>query len=1522
MLPREARCVRVPVSRFLMGTLVGCRAVLHLLCLLVLSASALLVFLPVNVCLPASGRLLRQHSAAFTPIHLDYSCFPTSSLSFASRGIPEDAAGSRVGVSSHPETTFASGVSHSAPDIDFDSLAWQRSRYRPSEACAFLFPRVRWGGHRVRSLPASLSPRGLSLVASPPSRPAAAAEDVPRCPRWVSLSRRHAAEKAGAGEEADEASGARGGSDGWAASESFACATNAGKSPFQERSGEVPPESESHPNAARLLTTAQESRRSDSGASSSSDANAEAAASPEGPASQNSSSSSTLPPRIYSSIPEIVAPPGRAFPFPLPQLSSKLTGVPDAAKPTKGGQTEDGTPCATAPSTSALPRPSFLRLLPYYPRQDAPPVDDGLLEEIISAKSREDLHASLEKLQDSKYVEWLLTPQAFRDTEGFLADTDSADLRARFSDVYEQQKEQLHRWLEELRRQPGRRVRMPAVTDEEKEKLLTLKVPKRFVTRRDEMVEKQEVALKWKEGPLAADRELIDAGGLGGFVRDLEIDAWAALFPVGDSRFGPTSGAEAARKRLELATRLQIRQWREEERRAADAAGLREQHPGEEEGARRTPRDGGEHPVPTKGVTEDRTKAKDSQRAETSASGDRGQLMTARVREAAEALAKQQMLASMGLPHSVQALAARYGHVTPDSPVMAAPDARNALQLLQRAVMDSESFLLGHIHRGLQSDPDIEVVRTIVQAHRERQAAQGRPPPRTGHPVEFTPAMFEDWEESETQKDIMAVAAEATVRRLEAARRIVEGRDPAAGAAATEPVSHRKGEKPDGRHEVKDRRADPEEAEDGGRRREADSPRKNRLAEKVAEREGGRQEELPVPARLLQGAAAAARGGIGARALEAVRWVLADEIKKEYRRQDNEEYHSMVRTMETNVVRAKEERRQELERLKEEMRLQRLRDDAAAAAEQSGGESTRRGAGEKTQQGGSQSAAERGQAAGGAASDRKTFVPTHEEEVVARLRALSKDLGEASGLFQFENDEADVLSGQSLEASKGSDVAALEPRKKDVVLQAQENGVPATDGTGRGNAPGPLAQTGPTASLPVSDIFAEMEEAMRVEWRRHLGHPCLRVFPGQLVKGRIVKVTPSFAYVHVGYVCEGELRLDEVLLEDEEAPKKGLKAFFSVGDEVFCEVVKVSHGELILSLQTLRRIAAWEQLLALQREDRPLKATVLHAHRGGLVVRVLGLRGFLPTSQLPSAVKSGPHLVGAQLPVALLQADVERQRLLVSSRLVHIREQMKRIKPDQVVEGEVVAIHPFGVLVQFGECRGLLHLSEISAARVERLEEILPLGSPVRALVLHYDKPTGKIALTTKLLERYPGEMVRDPQAVFAAAVQTAETYALRKREEKTARRNAAQQLIAALGLDPASALGAGAEGPTGPDAGDEDTEEIDTSYARSYASDEAGSQRSLWRGMRGDDSKVMALLSRKLLEKAATRRRKLGGDGGKTKFAFDEEEDGPPGIDLFRAEREKVLEAVKASGIELKGAWNVPSVFEADWETEQWLFE
>lgn len=469
----------------------------------------------------------------------------------------------------------------------------------------------------------------------------------------------------------------------------------------------------------------------------------------------------SLPSRVYSSIPEVVAPPGRAFPFPLPQLSSRLTGVPAAAKPPSK---RPASLPSSSPYSPSVPPPSYLRLLPHYPRVEPAPVDDGLLEEIFSARTREEVHQSLEKLPHSVYTDWLLTPHRFRDSDGFLASTDPPEFRQRFADVYVHQQEQLRQRLFRLRSEPGRSVTLPRLSQEEKNRLLRLKIPARFVLQRPERLEKREIPLEWKGGGLVADRELIDAGGPGGFVRSLEAEGWAALFPsFEDYEELKALDPGGARRRLEIATRMQARAWREDRRASerideeiarelARRAKQKEQRRHREDvvaGQRTRVKDKDEE-----GGRDDlreRHGNKEPRRGQGSLSegfqSDLGQEMdvagevlelaegteeagkkrlSPNVQAAAEALMRQQLLVNIGVPSSVQALMARYGHITPDSPAMPMSDARSALQV--RFGLMSLRWLRGPFFPAcvyLPQVPETLFWRSVVPRRKCRVSTQG-----------------------------------------------------------------------------------------------------------------------------------------------------------------------------------------------------------------------------------------------------------------------------------------------------------------------------------------------------------------------------------------------------------------------------------------------------------------------------------------------------------------------------------------------------------------------------------------------------------------------------------------------------------------------------------------------------------------------------------------------------------------------------------------------------------------------------
>merc|ERR1712176_1455405 len=94
----------------------------------------------------------------------------------------------------------------------------------------------------------------------------------------------------------------------------------------------------------------------------------------------------------------------------------------------------------------------------------------------------------------------------------------------------------------------------------------------------------------------------------------------------------------------------------------------------------------------------------------------------------------------------------------------------------------------------------------------------------------------------------------------------------------------------------------------------------------------------------------------------------------------------------------------------------------------------------------------------------------------------------------------------------------------------------------------------------------------------------------------------------------------------------------------------------------------------------------------------------------------------------------------------------------------------------------IIHISQISYDRVENLEATLAAGMAIKCMVIDHDKAAGRIALPTKTLEPEPGDMLRDPEHVFALAEQTAAKYHARVEAEKLAREQAAKEMVLGLG--------------------------------------------------------------------------------------------------------------------------------------------
>src|SRR5687767_5691671 len=266
---------------------------------------------------------------------------------------------------------------------------------------------------------------------------------------------------------------------------------------------------------------------------------------------------------------------------------------------------------------------------------------------------------------------------------------------------------------------------------------------------------------------------------------------------------------------------------------------------------------------------------------------------------------------------------------------------------------------------------------------------------------------------------------------------------------------------------------------------------------------------------------------------------------------------------------------------------------------------------------------------------------------------------------------------------------------------------------------------------------------------------------GQVVKGRVIQVTAEHVFVDVG--GKGEAWIDRAELADADGQLR-----VKVGDEV--EATVVSTGDEIRLSHKLRQGAQAREALAMAAETGvPVDGKVAAVIKGGYEVTVGGLRAFCPFSQMDlRRADSEQEYVGRVLEFRVTRY-AEGGRNLVLSRRALLEEQAalaavetrKKIVPDAVLPGAVVSLADFGAFVDLGGVQGLVPMSELSHARVERAGDRLRVGETVTVKVLRLDAEKGRITLSLKALEgdpwaAVPGQL-RERQVVRGRAVRATE---------------------------------------------------------------------------------------------------------------------------------------------------------------------
>ncbi len=259
--------------------------------------------------------------------------------------------------------------------------------------------------------------------------------------------------------------------------------------------------------------------------------------------------------------------------------------------------------------------------------------------------------------------------------------------------------------------------------------------------------------------------------------------------------------------------------------------------------------------------------------------------------------------------------------------------------------------------------------------------------------------------------------------------------------------------------------------------------------------------------------------------------------------------------------------------------------------------------------------------------------------------------------------------------------------------------------------------------------------------------------PGDTVTGTVVFASKNEVRIDVNGLYIGVVRGRELY---NESPEFGaLKA----GDIVESTIVESEneHGEMELSFRFAGQKKAWGFIEKLMGEGAIIKAEILDANKGGLLVSVGHLKGFLPVSQLtpehyprvPGGDKNKiletlKEYVGKSFDVKVLDANEEDEKLIVSEKEAWEEVQHNIIssyKVGDVVEGKITAITDFGVFMEFGEkLEGLIHISELAWQRIENPKDVIRLGEQVKAEIINIEG--SKIFLSIKKLKDDPWKNV------------------------------------------------------------------------------------------------------------------------------------------------------------------------------------
>lgn len=264
---------------------------------------------------------------------------------------------------------------------------------------------------------------------------------------------------------------------------------------------------------------------------------------------------------------------------------------------------------------------------------------------------------------------------------------------------------------------------------------------------------------------------------------------------------------------------------------------------------------------------------------------------------------------------------------------------------------------------------------------------------------------------------------------------------------------------------------------------------------------------------------------------------------------------------------------------------------------------------------------------------------------------------------------------------------------------------------------------------------------------------------GDVIKGNVIEVGSNIIYVDLGPIGTGAIygygKFDGLTMIKE----------LKQGDPISATVTDIENddGYVEMSLKQTSLEMVWKELERKMEEKEVLTTKILEANKGGLMIKINNVIGFLPASQLSSEnyprVGDGDknkilsllmQLVGKDIRVRIIGLDKNEGKLVVSEKATKTEEEKKKVSKLQVgdiVSGEISGIVDFGAFVKFNEnLEGLVHISELAWKLIDDPRKLFNVGQKVRCKIIGIDD--ARISLSLKALEKDPWQEVAEKYKV------------------------------------------------------------------------------------------------------------------------------------------------------------------------------